>query len=93
MTLYNNTKDRREIVINTCIEPSLTDFMTNIVHPSFNNLLIETYYDEDLDTLIAYRRKKAQSDEIDRILDKLKQSGYDSLTAEEKKRLFDAGRK
>jgi hypothetical protein len=38
-------------------------------------------------------RKKAQSDEIDRILDKLKQSGYDSLTAEEKKRLFDAGRK
>ncbi len=63
VTLYNNTKDRREIVINTCIEPSLTDFMTNIVHPSFNNLLIETYYDEDLDTLIAYRRKKAQSDE------------------------------
>ena len=38
-------------------------------------------------------RKKAQSDEIDRILDKLKQSGYDSLTAEEKKQLFDAGRK
>jgi len=33
---------------------------------------------------------KAQSDEIDRILDKLKKSGYDSLTTEEKKSLFDA---
>lgn len=38
-------------------------------------------------------RKKAQSDEIDRILDKLKKSGYDSLTAEEKKSLFDASKR
>ena len=38
-------------------------------------------------------RKKRQSEEIDRILDKLKQSGYSSLTNEEKKRLFDASKK
>lgn len=38
-------------------------------------------------------RKKAQSDEVDRILDKLKKSGYDSLTTEEKKNLFDASKK
>lgn len=38
-------------------------------------------------------RKKAQSDEIDRILDKLKKSGYESLTAEEKKSLFDASKR
>ena len=38
-------------------------------------------------------RKKQQSEEIDRILDKLKQSGYTSLTTEEKKRLFDASKK
>lgn len=38
-------------------------------------------------------RKKAQSDEIDRILDKLKKSGYQSLSTEEKKRLFDAGKR
>lgn len=31
--------------------------------------------------------------EIDRILDKIKSSGYESLTADEKKRLFDQGRK
>lgn len=37
--------------------------------------------------------KKKQSEEIDRILDKLKMSGYDSLTAEEKKSLFDASKK
>lgn len=38
-------------------------------------------------------RKKAQSDEVDRILDKLKKSGYDSLTTEEKKSLFDASKR
>ena len=38
-------------------------------------------------------RKKAQSDEIDRILDKLKRSGYESLTTEEKKSLFDASKR
>ena len=31
--------------------------------------------------------------DADRILDKLKQSGYSSLTTEEKKRLFDASKK
>ncbi len=38
-------------------------------------------------------RKKAQSEEIDRILDKLKKSGYGSLTTDEKKSLFDASKK
>lgn len=38
-------------------------------------------------------KKKSQSDEIDRILDKLKKSGYESLTTEEKKSLFDASKK
>ncbi len=38
-------------------------------------------------------RKKAKDDEIDRILDKIKQSGYDGLTKEEKNRLFKESRK
>ncbi len=54
---------------------------------------MEVHYGKHQDDYDYNARKKAQSDEIDRILDKLKQSGYDSLTAEEKKRLFDAGRK
>ena len=35
-------------------------------------------------------RKKARNDEIDRILDKVRQGGYESLTESEKQTLFDA---
>ena len=35
-------------------------------------------------------KKKVQSDEVDRILEKLKKSGYGSLNDEEKRKLFDA---
>ncbi|MCD8079559.1 MAG: rhomboid family intramembrane serine protease [Bacteroides sp.] len=38
-------------------------------------------------------QKKKQSEEVDRILEKLKKSGYDSLTSEEKKSLFDASKR
>lgn len=37
-------------------------------------------------------RKKAADDEIDRILDKIRKSGYDSLTEEEKRKLFNNGK-
>ena len=37
-------------------------------------------------------RKKSKSDEIDRILEKLKKSGYSSLTDEEKRKLFEASK-
>ncbi len=39
------------------------------------------------------RRRQENTAEIDRILDKIKQSGYTSLSREEKQRLFDAGKK
>jgi len=35
-------------------------------------------------------RKKANQEELDRILDKIRKNGYDSLTVEEKKRLFES---
>lgn len=38
-------------------------------------------------------RKKAREEEVDRILEKLKKSGYESLTADEKKTLFDASKR
>lgn len=38
-------------------------------------------------------RRKAEQEEIDRILDKIRRNGYDSLTREEKQRLFDASNK
>ena len=37
-------------------------------------------------------RKRKNQDEIDAILDKIRKSGYDSLTKEEKQKLFDASR-
>ncbi len=39
------------------------------------------------------QRKHTEQEKIDVILDKLKQSGYSSLSSEEKKRLFDASKK
>ena len=39
------------------------------------------------------QRKHTEQEAIDVILDKLKQSGYSSLSSEEKKRLFDASKK
>ncbi len=38
-------------------------------------------------------RKKEQSDEVDKILEKLKKSGYASLSDEEKRRLFEASKR
>lgn len=38
-------------------------------------------------------RKKQEQEEIDRILEKIRRSGYDSLSREEKQRLFDFSRK
>ena len=38
-------------------------------------------------------RKHRETVELDTILDKLKRSGYESLSAEEKKKLFDASKK
>lgn len=42
----------------------------------------------------AYRQQKQeQEEELNRILDKVKKNGYDGLTPEEKRRLFDISRK
>jgi hypothetical protein len=38
------------------------------------------------------RRKQERQAEVDAILDKIRKSGYDSLTKEEKQRLFEASR-
>lgn len=62
VSIYNNSYVKKEILINTYIEPAMTDYMTNVVHPSFSNLTIETYYDEELDLLVASKRKKTEND-------------------------------
>ena len=45
-----------------------------------------------MDDMDYNARKKQNQDEIDAILDKIRKSGYDSLTKEEKQKLFEASR-
>lgn len=54
---------------------------------------MKVHYNRDPKDYDYNAQKKAQSEEIDRILEKIKRSGYDSLTADEKKRLFDASKR
>lgn len=51
---------------------------------------MKIYYGEKTKDYDYNEKKKQNSDEIDRILDKLRKSGYDSLSTYEKKALFDA---
>ena len=39
------------------------------------------------------RREREDQKEVDRILDKIRKSGYDSLSADEKRKLFDSSKK
>lgn len=50
------------------------------------------HYGERISDYEYNRRTLAKQEEINRILDKVSKSGYDSLTDEEKKKLFDAGK-
>lgn len=53
---------------------------------------MKIYYGERAKDYSYNEKKKQNSDEIDRILDKLRKSGYDSLSSNEKKTLFDASK-
>lgn len=88
ISVYNNGNTRKEIIINTYIEPAMTDYMTNLVHPSFSNLQIETYYDKDLDVLVASKRKKAEDDKELYVFSKLVGIDLAKEMETEKQKLF-----
>ena len=46
----------------------------------------------DFEQLCTFALKKQQQEEVDRILDKIRKSGYDSLTKDEKQKLFDSSK-
>ncbi|MDD4761250.1 MAG: rhomboid family intramembrane serine protease, partial [Bacteroidaceae bacterium] len=50
-------------------------------------------FDDRTDDYDFNARRQAEQKEVDRLLEKIKRSGYDSLTEEEKRKLFDAGKK
>lgn len=69
------------------------DFLAGNWKPARRKPKMQVHYGDKQKDYDFNARKKAQSEEIDRILDKLRKSGYGSLTEEEKKRLFDASKK
>ena len=89
VSVYNTTNERREILVNTYIEPAMTDYMTNLVHPSFANLQIETYYDKELDTLVASKRKRADDESDLYVFTRLANVSLDKDFETEKKKLYD----
>lgn len=70
------------------------DFILSIFNGKPRKAKMKIHYGSDKEKDYQYNaNKKHQSEEIDRILDKLKKSGYESLTTEEKKSLFDASKR
>ena len=64
-TLINNSDERKEIVINTNMDLAMCEQAANVIHPAFNNLKIEVFYNKDLEMLIAKKRTKTdKSDEL-----------------------------
>ncbi len=68
------------------------DWFVNLFKPTKKSKLKVTYKRNESDGDYN-QRKHNEQEAIDAILDKLKQSGYSSLSADEKKRLFDASKK
>lgn len=60
---------------------------------SYSSTGTYTQYQDVTDDYQYNARKREEANEIDRILDKIRKGGYESLSAEEKKKLFDASKK
>lgn len=72
---------------------SLIDGIANLFKKKEKKTKLKVSYKRG-ETDIEYNTRKAEHNEkIDRILDKIKQSGYNSLNEDEKRTLFDAGKK
>ncbi|GAB6009327.1 rhomboid family intramembrane serine protease [Dysgonomonas reticulitermitis] len=70
----------------------MIDSIVNLTKPSGKKKMKVKYKKREADYDFN-QHKHNDAEEIDRILDKIKSSGYSSLNAEEKKRLFDASKK
>jgi membrane associated rhomboid family serine protease len=69
---------------------SRTNRTSNTSSTSYTSNSSSTTYSRPEDDMEYNARKKARQEEIDKILDKIRVSGYDSLSKEEKRRLFEA---
>lgn len=73
---------------------NVIDWVGNLFKPRSSKPKMKVKYKSSKERDYDYNKRKHQeSEEIDRILDKIKTSGYSSLTEQEKRRLFDASKK
>lgn len=72
---------------------SFASLLKHIHEPQKRKPKMKVHYAEREKDYTYNQRKKEKTDEIDRILEKLKKSGYESLTSEEKQSLFNASKK
>ena len=72
---------------------AVIDFFTNGFKLPKRKPKMKVHYGKHQQQYDYNERKKADEDEINRILEKLKKSGYGSLSEDEKKKLFDASRR
>lgn len=84
---YNKGKDITEWV------GKLIDWFVNMAKPRRKKPKMKVRYQRAETDMEYNERKNNEQEEIDAILDKVKQSGYGNLTEEEKKKLFDASKK
>lgn len=69
------------------------DWLVGLAHPVKRKPKMKVHYGGSQSDYEYNAQKRQREAEVDRILDKLRKSGYNSLTDDEKKRLFDASKK
>ena len=84
---YKNGKDI------TAWVGKLIDWFVNLTKPRKKKSKMKVQYKRNETDMEYNERKKNEQADIDTILDKLKTSGYNGLSSEEKRKLFDASKK
>lgn len=84
---YKNEKDI------TAWVGKLIDWFVNLTKPRKKKSKMKVQYKRNETDMEYNERKKNEQADIDTILDKLKTSGYNGLSSEEKRKLFDASKK
>lgn len=63
LTITNHGSDTKIIEVTTYLELVLAAANVDLAHPAFTKLFVETEYDEGLECLLAYRRKRSPEDQ------------------------------
>lgn len=93
VTLKNYSDERIEMLVNTSLDLAMANESANIVHPAFNNLLIEETFDEDLKALVAKRRSRDEANKEFYVFSKLINLDLEVDYETEKSKLVENGGK